>query len=742
MLSDAHPPRRGASATYRPAGIDEMVDGNGVVRPHYRSLVDALAAMPPAEQARRQGQAEQYLREAGVYYRDPAEGAGATAAEHAWPLAFLPLVIDAAEWRGLETALIQRARFLESLLADVYGGRALVVEGLLPGTVLAGNREFLHPLADQGKNGLPLLGFVAMDLMRGTDGVWRLLGDRTQAPSGAGFALENRVATARAFPELVRDGRVRRLAGFFQGFRDALHAWNASLGGEAIGILSPGLMSETSYEHAYLARYLGFQLVEGGDLTVRQDHVFVRSVDGDRPVAVLWRRLDADFADPVELNGESRIGTAGLSRTVRAGNLLMVNALGSGFLEDPSLAPYMDALAERLIGETLLLRPAEQTSTPSTAPVLSSGSLSPRPVTLRVFLARGRDGWHAMPGGFARVAEAALPGAAIRAGGRSVDVWVLSDGPRSNFTLLARDAVFSRRLPGALPARAADNLFWLGRQVERLEQASRIMRTHQGRQADAAPLADVDSALRGALMRFGLDADAPLPGLAALAGMACDIASRIRDRFSPDGWRVLSEIPPLLAEARPATHAEAAAVANGILGRLSGFTGLVEENMYRLNGWRFLQCGRRIERGIAFCESLADLVRPDLGDEALDAILELADSRLTYRRRYSVELWRHAVLDLSVLDPLNPRSVTFLAEELDSIIHALPGFQAGEPLTQPGRRIARLAVRLRTADPREVDAAFLKRVAQDMRDISELLSERYFAPASGHLSAYGGSTVE
>ena len=130
------------------------------------------------------------------------------------------------------------------------------------------------------------------------------------------------------------------------------------------------------------------------------------------------------------------------------------------------------------------------------------------------------------------------------------------------------------------------------------------------------------------------------------------------------------------------------------------------------------------------------------GDEALDAILELADSRLTYRRRYSVELWRHAVLDLSVLDPLNPRSVTFLAEELDSIIHALPGFQAGEPLTQPGRRIARLAVRLRTADPREVDAAFLKRVAQDMRDISELLSERYFAPASGHLSAYGGSTVE
>ena len=164
--------------------------------------------------------------------------------------------------------------------------------------------------------------------------------------------------------------------------------------------------------------------------------------------------------------------------------------------------------------------------------------------------------------------------------------------------------------------------------------------------------------------------------------------------------------------------------------------------MYRLNGWRFLQCGRRIERGIAFCESLADLVRPDLGDEALDAILELADSRLTYRRRYSVELWRHAVLDLSVLDPLNPRSVTFLAEELDAIIHALPGFHAGEPLTQPGRRIARLAVRLRTADPREVDAAFLKRVAQDMRDISELLSERYFAPVAAHPSAYGGSTVE
>ncbi len=734
--------QRAAPQAYRPAGIDEMIDADGLVRPHYRALVDALTAMPDAEQARRQGQAEQYLREAGVYYRDTAEGAGATGAEHAWPLAFLPLVIDAAEWQGLEAALIQRVRFLERLLADVYGDRTIVAKGLLPGTVLAANPEFLHPLADQAHNGLPLLGFVAMDLMRGGDGVWRILGDRTQAPSGAGFALENRVATARAFPEPLRDGQVRRLAGFFQAFRDALHARNAALGGESIGILSPGLMSETSYEHAYLARYLGFQLVEGGDLTVRDDRVFVRSVEGDRPLAVLWRRLDADFADPVELNGESRIGTPGLSRTVRAGNLLMVNALGSGFLEDPSLAPFMDTLAERLIGETLVLRPAERQSTPSTAPVLSAGALSPRPVTLRVFLARGRERWHVMPGGFARVAENALPGAAIRAGGRSVDVWVLSDGPRSDLTLLSRDAVFSRRLPGALPARAADNLFWLGRQVERLEQASRIMRTHQGRLADASPMAEVDGALRGALKRFGLEADKPLPGLAVLAGQACDIAARIRDRFSPDGWRVLSEIPPLLAKARPATHVEAAAVANGILGRLSGFTGLVDENMYRLNGWRFLQCGRRIERGIAFCESLADLVAPDLGDEALDAILELADSRLTYRRRYSVELWRHAVLDLAVLDPLNPRSATALAEELDTIIHALPGFQAGEPLTQPGRRIARLAVRLRTADPREVDAAFLKRVAQDMRDISELLSERYFAPVETRPSAYGGSTVE
>lgn len=719
-----------------------MVDGAGVVRPHYRAVVDTLMAMPEAERAIRQGQAEQYLREAGVYYRDAAEGAGATAAEHAWPLAFLPLVIDSAEWRGLEAALIQRARFLESLMADVYGPRDVVAEGLLPGTVLAANREFLHPLANQATNGLPLLGFIAMDLTRGADGVWRLIGDRTQAPSGAGFALENRVATARAFPELLRDGQVRRLAGFFHAFRDALQRRNASLGGESIGILSPGLMSETSYEHAYLARYLGFQLVEGGDLTVRDDRVFVRSVDGDRPLAVLWRRLDADFADPVELNGESRIGTPGLCRTVRAGHLMVVNALGSGFLEDPSLAPYMDDLATRLIGEQLLLRPAAPGAASSTAPVLAGGILSPRPVTLRVFLARGRDGWHAMPGGFARVADGTLPGAAIRAGGRSVDVWVLSDGPRPDMTLLSRDAVFSRRLPGALPARAADNLFWLGRQVERLEQASRVMRLHQGRLADAAPSAQVDAALQVALVRFGMEAASPLPGLAGLAGTACDIAARIRDRFSPDGWRVLSEIPPLLAQARPTTHAEAAALANRILGQLSGFTGLVDENMYRLNGWRFLQCGRRIERGIAFCESLAELVRPDLGDEALDAILELADSRLTYRRRYSVELWRNAVLDLAVLDPLNPRSVTALAEELDAIIHALPGFQAGEPLTQPGRRIARLAVRLRTADPREVDANFLKRVAQDMRDISELLSERYFAPVATGPVPYGGSTVE
>ena len=287
-------------AGYRPLpGIfDEMMDADGRVRPHWQPFLSMLAALGAEEISRRFAAADRYLHDSGVFYRVYEDPAGA---ERPWPLSHVPLLIEPAEWHALEAGLIQRAELLETVLADVYGPAQLVRDGRLPAALIAGNPEFLRPLVGVAPPGGAHLRFYAVDVGRGADGRWWVLGDRTQAPSGAGYALENRLALSRAMPDIYRATHVERLAPFFQAFQRELTSLNRH-DDTRVCLLTPGPMNETYFEHAYLARYLGFLLVEGEDLTVRDDGVFIRTVSGLQRAEVLLRRLDADFADPLELN--------------------------------------------------------------------------------------------------------------------------------------------------------------------------------------------------------------------------------------------------------------------------------------------------------------------------------------------------------------------------------------------------------------------------------------------------------
>ncbi|MBO0904424.1 circularly permuted type 2 ATP-grasp protein [Jiella sp. MQZ13P-4] len=763
-----------------------MIAPGGAVRPHWTPLMRRLAAMPGGEVERRFASARQYLSEAGVFHQVYGEESEQS---HDWPLGHPALIIDRAEWTALSAGLVQRARFLEALLTDLYGERRVVAEGVLPGVLVGRNPEFLRPVADQARLGIPLLSFIAVDLGRGPDGRWWVLGDRTQAPSGAGFALENRVATSKAFPDLSRALNVERLAGFFRNFREMLFA----LGGperSRIGLLTSGPHNETYYEHAYLARYLGLLLLEGGDLIVHGDRAEVRTVDGFQPIRVLWRRLDADFCDPLELFGASRIGTPGLCRAVRSGALSLVNALGSGILETPALLAFQKALAKALIGEELKLptiatwwcgdeavrryvaenagrlqlgpafpatmaaagdetsaqRRSEPQAMPATAregvafvgqeiaalsttPVFGASGLEPRPVTLRAFLMRDEEGWHVMPGGFARVADSRDARViSMQRGGGSIDVWIPSDQPIKPISLIGpRGDRFARRLPGALPARAADNLFWLGRYAERCEGATRLTRLHAARTTEGWAAGELEARLAVILKDYGVDIDPGRPkrGLLALARQAADTASRIRERFSPDAWRTLNEIVSLVLDAIAEDDQATVELTSAILTQLSGFAGLAHENMYQFTGWRFMQCGRALERGQATAAVISSLIAGEAPVGALEAVLTFTDSSVTYRRRYSVDLSEETVVDLAVLDPLNPRSLAFQVNRLAEVTSALPGVHLGETPDLLIRRLARLRVRLQTADAVEVDSAFLDRVVGDLSLISDLLTQRY-----------------
>nr|WP_255617855.1 circularly permuted type 2 ATP-grasp protein [Aurantimonas sp. VKM B-3413] len=766
-----------------------MLATSGAIRPHYAPLLSTLSRLTRGEREARFASARQYLSEAGVFHQVYGSAEGGEE-RHEWPLGHPPLIVDPSEWASLTAGLVQRADFLERVLADFYGERRLIRDGVVPGALLGQNPEFLRPLADQGLSGEPLIRFIAIDLGRGPDGRWWVLGDRTQAPSGAGFALENRVATSKAFPDISRDMNVERLAPFFRRFREALYAV-AGPDISRIGLLTPGPHNETYYEHAYLARYLGLLLLEGGDLVVHGDRAEVRTVDGFRPIRVLWRRLDADFADPLELFGGSRIGTPGLLRAIRSGALTMVNALGSGILEAPALLGFQSAMAKAMLGTELSLPtiatwwcgqekarayvldhrerlqfsaafPAgaaapsnaadgiaslsrtalearlrqqglaivgQEIAALSTAPVFSGGGLEPRPVTLRVFLARDEEGWHVMPGGFARVADSRDARViSMQRGGGSIDVWIPSDSPSRPVTLLGSgQRRFSRRLPGALPARAADNLYWLGRYTERCEVATRLLRLYGARTGEGGKAGELEA--RTAALLAGLGVDAPsgeaARGLLALARQAADTASRIRDRFSPDGWRTLTDIVGLIMEAIADGEDDLVGLTSQILTHLSGFAGLVQENMYQFTGWRFMQCGRSLERARMSATIASSLVADEPPEGALEALLVFSDSSVTYRRRYSVDLSSETVIDLTILDPLNPRSVAFQVNALFEALSALPGMTTGETPDMVFRRLARLRVRLQTADADEISAAFLTRIADDLGAISDLLTRRY-----------------
>ena len=338
-------------AGYRPLhGVsDEMMDGNGQVRAHWRPFLTMLAALGGDEINRRFAAADRYLRDSGVFYRVYEDAAGI---ERPWPLSHVPLIIEPGEWRQLEAGLIQRAELLEAVLADSYGPGILTRDGRLPAALIAGNPEFLRPLVGVEPPGGAHLRFYAVDIGRGADGRWWVLNDRAQAPSGAGYTIENRLALSRAIPDIYRATRVERVAPFFQALQAELFALNRRDDARAI-LLTPGPMNETYFEHAYLARYLGLLLVEGEDLVVQDDGVFIRTVSGLRRTQVMLRRIDADFADPLELNAASRLGVAGLLQAVRDGEIVIINSLGAGLVEARAMLAFLPALAPIVLGAEL-----------------------------------------------------------------------------------------------------------------------------------------------------------------------------------------------------------------------------------------------------------------------------------------------------------------------------------------------------------------------------------------------------
>lgn len=532
---------------------DELKDEQNKPRSHWEYLVKSLSTLGVRELSRREQDMTRMLRESGINFQSltlPQE------TNYLWSLDLIPNLITSREWNDIEMGLSQRAELLSHLLVDLYGQRSVIQNQILPPEAVFSSSAYLRPCQMNRALTSHRLTFYAADLIRKPDGTMWVLNDITQSPAGLGYVLKNRIIMSRIFPSLFRDSHVHRLANFFRKLRSTLLSLTSGTDLSRVVMLTPGYQDSSYSELLFLARYLGIPSVQSGDLTIRDCQVLLKTLDGLQPVQVIFRQVDDYDSDPLHLNPASQCGVPGLVQSARLGRTILANPLGSGFLENPALIPFLPALCKHFLGEelrlpsvhtwwcgqekerqyvldhleSLVIKPVDPRSTqpvligsllseaerknlalqiqtypyqfaaqefvvPSTAPVFSSGAFSAQHIVLRSFLVAQNEGYFVMPGGLTRILNS-LEHAYTnnQSSGVHKDSWLLASEPEVEIDLQpqVQPSIEIRRSGMGVSSRVAENVFWYGRYAERTESNARLMREFVIRLLDTESYESID----------------------------------------------------------------------------------------------------------------------------------------------------------------------------------------------------------------------------------------------------------
>ena len=506
---------------------DEVLDQNGNVKPYWKNLFDILESMGMEKLELLNHEIIKKLKENGVTYNVYNSSNGMN---RPWKLDLIPFLIHQSEWETIEKGIKQRAHLLDLILKDLYGPQLLIKNGIIPAELVFDNSGFLLPCFDIKQKQHHQLLLYACDLARGPDGKMWLLDNRIQSPSGSGYALENRIVMSKVFPELNKNIFRSKLSPYFNHLQETVDSLG-SVNNENPNVvfLTPGPGNETYFEHVYLSSYLGYTLVQGNDLLVRDGFVWLKSIDQLERVDVIIRRVDDEWCDPLELIKTSLLGVPGLLQVMRLGNVTVLNPPGTSVLENYGLMAFMQNACKFLLNEPLLISSvatwwcgqdkeldfvinnlpkliikrtnrkqgfrsiygrlltfeelidlknlilkspkdyvAQEEVSLSTTPSLIDGKIVPRFAAMRAFLVSdGKNDYKVMQGGLTR--SSAIKDKfeiSNQFGGLSKDTWIITDAPKDNERMVVRKNTTNQH-SNSLTSRNAENLFWLGRLCER-----------------------------------------------------------------------------------------------------------------------------------------------------------------------------------------------------------------------------------------------------------------------------------
>lgn len=744
--------------------LDECFGSQGEIKDHWKRLLKNVENLNTSELKNRQHEVLKLLQENGVTYNVYGESDGLN---RPWLLDTIPFLIGADEWKIVDKGMKQRAYVLNKIFEDLYGERKLLKEGIIPPELIYAHSGFLRPCDTIRLPGAHQLMLYAADLSRAPDGTVWVLRDRTQAPSGMGYALENRSALSRILPELFKEHQVTKLGGFFNSMMQSFIRV-APQGKEQprVVLLTPGPRNETYFEHAFLSSYLGFTLTQGDDMLVRNGYVWIKTVEGLEKVDIILRRVDDSYCDPLELREDSQLGIPGLLEVIRKGNVVVVNPLGSSILENNGLMAFMHAIfnyflnedpifpmvptwwcgqkkeldyvvdhmdelvikkidrmvgSETIVGHQLtklqkeeLIRKirtqpyhyvGQETVNLSTAPVFANNKLEPRYTVMRTFLVAGENDYEIMPGGLTRCSpEKGSFIVSNQEGGISKDTWV--EIPQKKLAPVLEKGDVNRK--AVLPSRAAENLFWVGRYIQRVVRTARFLRIvlrnlnqtgYLNPEQESVALGELlytASLLTGTTIEISdKSRDMSEKQLTEIHQMICnpELAGSIlftvnnllkamyavRDKWPVDNWRIIDEIENVkrrIGALEPENIRHIFSLLDQLNMGLLSFLEMNRQSMYRGEGWVMYRIGQLIEELqlelIQYRSLLTIPYEENAEFQVLEALLVSNQNLSNYRSVYRTYFDVAPALDLLLLNKQNPISVVSQLEQLVKYLERLP----------------------------------------------------------------------